>query len=100
MGDGHMEDWLLALEFIERLGAQKIIPGFGPISTIKEIVRFKEFFREMVTEVLSHLERNDSLEQTVKTFSLPGYSSYSGYEQFIRINVRRAYIDLKENFIN
>ena len=28
MGDGHMEDWLLALEFIERLGAKKIVPGF------------------------------------------------------------------------
>jgi glyoxylase-like metal-dependent hydrolase (beta-lactamase superfamily II) len=100
MGDGHMEDWLLALEFIERLGAKKIVPGFGPISTTKEITRFKKFFREMVTEVLSHLEQNDSLEQTVKTFSLPEYSSYSGYEQFIRINVRRAYTDLKENFMD
>ncbi|WP_432821420.1 MBL fold metallo-hydrolase [Trichloromonas sp.] len=99
MGDGHMEDWLLALEFIERLGARKIIPGFGPVSSTDEIIRFKDFFRDMVTEVLKHLERGDSLDKTLQTFSLPGYGNYSGYEQFIRLNIRRAYIDLKENFM-
>ena len=99
MGDGHMEDWLLTLEFIERLGARKIIPGFGPISSTDEIVRFKDFFREMVTAVLKHLERGDSLEQTLRTFSLPEYRNYNGYDQFLRLNVRRAYLDLKENFL-
>jgi hypothetical protein len=100
MGDGHMEDWLLTLEFIERLGARTIIPGFGSISPTAEIGCFKDFFRDMVTEVLKHLERGDNLDQTLQTFSLPEYRTYSGYEQFIRLNVRRAYLDLKENFLN
>ncbi len=100
MGDGHMEDWLLALEFIERLGAKKIIPGYGPVSSNAAIAHFKDFFRDMVTEVLKHLERGDDLEETVRTFSLPEYRDNKGYQQFIRGNVSRAYRDLKENVLN
>lgn len=98
LGDGYMEDWLLALEFIERLGAKKVIPGFGPLSDNQVIVEFKTYFRALVSEVLKHIERGDSLERTVRTLRLPDYAELKGYEQFLGANVRRAYLELKENF--
>lgn len=98
MGDGHMEDWLLALEFIERLGAKKLIPGVGPVGDTEQIVKFKDFFRDLVSEVLKHIEQGDSLDQTLRTFSLPGYEQLAGYRQFLPVNIRRIYTDLKENF--
>jgi glyoxylase-like metal-dependent hydrolase (beta-lactamase superfamily II) len=98
LGDGYMEDWLLALEFIERLGAKKVIPGFGPPSDNRVIVEFKNYFRALVSEVLKHIERGDSLERTVRTLRLPDYAELKGYEQFLGANVRRAYLELNENF--
>lgn len=98
LGDGYMEDWLLALEFIERLGAKKVIPGFGPPSDNRVIAEFKNYFRALVSEVLKHIERGDSLELTVRTLRLPDYAELKGYEQFLGANVRRAYLELKENF--
>ncbi|MEJ2201237.1 MAG: hypothetical protein P8X63_09540 [Desulfuromonadaceae bacterium] len=100
MGDGHMEDWLLTLEFIEQLEADIVIPGFGPVSDNGAVTRFKAFFREMMTEVLRYLEQGSSLEETLQGFSLPRYGAYSGYDQFIRTNVRRAYLDLQANILN
>ena len=98
LGDGYMEDWLLALEFIERLGAKKIIPGFGPPSDNRVIAEFKTYFRALVSEVLKHIERGDSLERTVRSLRLPDYAELKGYEQFLGANVRRAYLELKGNF--
>lgn len=98
LGDGYMEDWLLALEFIERLGAKKVIPGFGPPSDNRVIVEFKTYFRALVSEVLKHIEQGDSLERTVRNLRLPDYAELKGYEQFLGANVRRAYLELKGNF--
>lgn len=98
LGDGYMEDWLLALEFIERLGAKKVIPGFGPPSDNRVIVAFKTYFRALVSEVLKHIEQGDSLERTVRSLRLPDYAELKGYEQFLGANVRRAYLELKGNF--
>ncbi len=99
MGDGYMQEWVLALEFIERLGAQKIIPGFGPVSGNREINRFKTFFKDFLTEVLRRIEAGDSQEKTAGSFSLPQYQTYEGYDQFMRGNVERAYQDLKKNLL-
>lgn len=99
LGDGYMEDWLLALEFIERLGAKKVIPGFGPPSDNRVIVAFKTYFRALVSEVLKHIEQGDSLERTVRSLRLPDYAELKGYEQFLGANVRRAYLELRENFV-
>lgn len=99
LGDGYMEDWLLALEFIERLGAKKVIPGFGPPSDNRVIVAFKTYFRALVSEVLKHIEQGDSLERTVRSLRLPDHAELKGYEQFLGANVRRAYLELRENFV-
>ena len=98
LGDGYMEDWLLALEFMERLGAKKVLPGFGPPSDNRVIAEFKTYFRALVSEVLKHIEQGDSLERTVRNLRLPDYAELKGYEQFLGANVRRAYLELKGNF--
>ncbi len=96
LGDGHMEDWVLALEFLDAMRPAKVIPGSGPVSSGKAIGEFKLFMKDFLSEVLRHIERGDSLEKTRRTFSLPRYRHFAGYDQFIPVNVERAYRDLKE----
>lgn len=59
---------------------------------------FKEFFREFLTAVLARIERGDTLEQVMKDFDMPTYRQMNGYQQLIKINLQRAYIELKEEF--
>ncbi len=98
MGEGFIQDWVMAIEFLERLGAKKVIPGYGPVSAVAEVSRFKAFFKAFVTEVLMHIERGESLEQTKHSFALPKYENLDGYDQFIQFNIERAYSQLKESF--
>lgn len=98
MGGGYMREWILALDFLEQLGADKIVPGTGPVSGVDEVTAFKEFFREFLTAVLIRIERGDSLDQVMKDFDMPNYRHMNGYQQLIKINLQRAYIELKEQF--
>jgi glyoxylase-like metal-dependent hydrolase (beta-lactamase superfamily II) len=98
MGNGYMTDWLLALDFLEQIGAKHIIPGYGQVSGSQEVYEFSQFFRDFLTAVLQHIERGDTLEQTLASFDLPEHHDMDGYDQLIKLNLKRAYNDLSNNF--
>jgi glyoxylase-like metal-dependent hydrolase (beta-lactamase superfamily II) len=99
MGSGYMTDWLLALDFLEQIGARQIVPGYGPVSDSEDVYEFGQFFRDFLTSVLQHIERGDTLEQTLASFDLPEYRKMDGYDQLIKLNLKRAYNDLSNNFM-
>jgi glyoxylase-like metal-dependent hydrolase (beta-lactamase superfamily II) len=99
MGNGYMTDWLLALDFLEQIDAKQIIPGYGPVGDSEDVYEFGQFFRDFLTEVLKHIERGETLEQTLANFDLPQYHRMDGYEQLIQFNLKRAYDDLSNNFL-
>jgi len=100
LGDGHMEDWVLALEFIQQLNPDKIIPGYGKVSGVEEVEDFKDFLRDFLSAVLKHLEAGKPLEQVKKEFRLPKYEGMPGYKQFLDVNLERAYHDLQEGVLS
>jgi len=100
MGEGHMREWVLALEFMEQLGAKKIVPGYGPTGGPEDLAAFKTYFKVFLTEVLKHVERGDSLENTLRSFDLPKYRDYDGYDRFLRPNIERAYRELNQTMAN
>ena len=99
MGNGYMTDWLLALDFLEQIDAKQIIPGYGPVGDSEDVYEFGQFFRDFLTEVLKYIERGETLEQTLANFDLPQYRQMDGYEQLIKLNLKRAYNDLSNNFL-
>ena len=100
MGSGYMTDWLLALDFLEQIGAKQVVPGFGPVTDTEAIYEFSQYFRDFLTQVLRHIERGDSLEKTLEEFDLPEYRDFEGYEQLIKLNLKRAYENLSNDFAN
>ena len=100
MGSGYMTDWLLALDFLEQIGAKQVVPGFGPVTDTEAIYEFSQFFRDFLTQVLQHIERGDSLEKTLEEFDLPEYRDFEGYDQLIKLNLKRAYENLSNDFVN
>lgn len=100
IGDGHMTDWVLALEFMSRMEISQVIPGFGPVSKPEVILEFRDYLKSFLSEVLKHLERGDSLEKTEAEFDLPAYRDWTGYQRLTPANVKRAYLDLKATVLN
>lgn len=94
MGDGTMRDWLLTLDAVEEIGATTIIPGLGEPSNSTAISRFRDFFREFVTEVLRLKAAGKTFPVAVKEFTLPEkYMNLPGYNTYIKANIERAYND-------
>ena len=96
LGAGSLRDWAQVISSLGELGAEKIIPGFGPIGTDKDLAQFNNYLKDFLTEVLKHIEQGDSLETTIKDFKLPKYESLPGYQSFMPGNVERAYLQLKD----
>jgi glyoxylase-like metal-dependent hydrolase (beta-lactamase superfamily II) len=95
MGEGHMQEWVLALEFLEELQAKYIIPGQGPVSNADDLNNYKIFFKDFLTEMISHLEKGESLKQTLRSFKLEHAKDRQGYQQFMQTNIKRAYEQLQ-----
>lgn len=99
MGEGQMEDWVVALEFMDQFEMKKVIPGYGPLSKPEVIGDYKKYFKSFLSEVIRHIEAGDSLEKTKKEFNLPQYRHYSGYDHLLELNIDRAYRNLKETVL-
>ncbi|MDO3380143.1 MBL fold metallo-hydrolase [Geoalkalibacter halelectricus] len=100
LGDGHMQDWILALEFLERLRPEKIVPGYGPVAKRGDLTDFKNYLRAFVSEILYLIEKGHSLAETKRKFSLSRYEHLAGFGQFRDVNIERAYEDLKNTVVN
>jgi glyoxylase-like metal-dependent hydrolase (beta-lactamase superfamily II) len=95
LGAGSLRDWAQVIDGLGALQADKIIPGFGPIGTNKDLFKFQAYLKDFLTEVLNHIENGDSLETTLQTFNLPKHETLPGYQSFTPGNVERAYLQLK-----
>jgi glyoxylase-like metal-dependent hydrolase (beta-lactamase superfamily II) len=100
LASGYMTEWILALDFLEQLGSERIVPGYGPVSSVEEVSEFKEFFKDFLTAILARMERGETLAEIEADFDMPRYRHMDGYEQLIKANLRRAYEDLKSSYSN
>jgi glyoxylase-like metal-dependent hydrolase (beta-lactamase superfamily II) len=97
MGDGHMRDWVAGLRVLEEMGAKVVVPGVGNVTDGEGIRRFRLFMQDFFTELLTHLEKGESLSDTKKKFTLPEYEELPGYNTFFSVNIERAYKELKKS---
>jgi glyoxylase-like metal-dependent hydrolase (beta-lactamase superfamily II) len=98
MGDGHMRAWLQSLDFLSELELKQIIPGYGPPVGREEVIEFRLYFRDFLSEVLTRIEAKESAASIKKNFTLPKYQEWSGYKQFLRDNAEHAWHDLQNDF--
>ena len=96
LGAGSLYGWAAALEGISALQPEKVVPGFGPVGSMNELNAFNRYLKDFLTEVVGHIEKGDSLETTLETFSLPKHEHLPGYKSFTPGNVERAYLQLKK----
>lgn len=96
MGDGYMRDWVMNLDMLLELNPKTVIPGVGKVTDSNGVNRFRLFMKDFLSEILSHIEKGESLSQTKKGFRLPKYENVPGYRTFLGLNLERAYSQLKE----
>jgi len=96
LGAGSLRDWILVVDELAALNADKIIPGFGLIGTQTDLQQFRSYLNDFISEVMTHIENGDSLETTLETFNLKKHENLPGYSEFSPGNIERAYLQLKD----
>jgi hypothetical protein len=97
MGDGDMRFWVENLEMMEEMEVKTVLPGVGALTDLNGLGRHKLFMKDFLSEVLAHLDRQEDLPTVRRSFSLPSHEGKRGYQEFIGVNLERAYKDLREH---
>ncbi len=95
LAEGHMQEWVLALEFLQSLNADRIVAGTGTVSDRRALTEFTTFFRAFLTEVIRHLEAGHSLRQTLNDFRMEPWRHRQDYTRYMATNIEHAYNQLK-----
>ena len=90
MGEGQIVKWRAELDKVSSLGAQKIIPGHGPLSSNRDLMEMKSYltqFDTLATEIVSHGKDIDRAYRELHT-TLP---TRSRSESLIMANLQMKY---------
>ena len=95
MADGSARGWVQDLQQLENLVVMKVVPGRGDVTDSGGIRRFRVFLQEFLTEVLGHVERGESVTETVQRVSLPPDRTPRHFPRYREQNIRWAWRELQ-----
>jgi glyoxylase-like metal-dependent hydrolase (beta-lactamase superfamily II) len=96
MADGSARGWVQNVQQLENLVVTKVVPGRGDVTDSAGLRRFRMFLQEFLTEVLSHVERGESIEETVRNLTLSTEKTPPNFTRYHRENVEWAWRELQQ----
>lgn len=94
LNDGESEGAVKAVEKILSTNATRFVPGHGPVSDAKDASAYKGYIEALRAEVKSMKDSGASKEETVSKISLPQYSSWVMYKEWLGANAAKVYDEL------
>ncbi|UJG41715.1 MAG: MBL fold metallo-hydrolase [Candidatus Heimdallarchaeum aukensis] len=86
--------WIKALEAITKLQTNIIVPGHGPITSVKEIEKYIHYFKEFVEKVEKHVKDGKQLEDINIEKDIPSFP-YQVDETRVKMMVEQVYKTIK-----
>jgi cyclase len=96
MADGSARGWVQNVQQLENLVVTKVVPGRGDVTDSAGLRRFRMFLQEFLTEVLSHVERGESVEETVRNLTLSTEKMPPNFTRYHRENIEWAWRELQQ----
>ena len=94
-GDGFIKDWIVYLNDLKKLSANKIVPGHGSVGNnrnMDEMIQYIETMSSLVDDAI----KNKLTEDEIKAISIPGEYKTWWFGRFFTPNLVIQY----ENKIN
>jgi len=95
LDDGYVDAWIQALQVMEDLDAEMIVPGHGKPGGKQLIIKAKHYLILLKRYVNHQLDAEHSLSQAVIEVSLQLKEKYGDWKHWERVesNIRRAFIE-------
>lgn len=95
LDDGYVDAWIQALQVIEDLDAEMIVPGDGPPGGKHLVIKAKHYLILLKRYVNQQLDADHTLSQAVIAVSKQLKEKYGEWKHWERVenNIRRAFIE-------
>jgi len=95
MGDGYVDEWIDALQYLEDQDNELVIPGHGDVGGKPIIIAMKHYLLTLKGLVLEQVKKGQSLEKTKETLRPVLQGKYKSWGKPERIdgNIEQAYLE-------
>ena len=96
MGDGYVDEWIDALDYMENLDIELVIPGHGDVGGKPIIIAMKHYLLNLKSLVRTQIENGASLKKAQEALRPVLQEKYKSWGKQERIdgNIERTYMEL------
>jgi len=91
MGDADVGAWVRALDALEKLEVEHLVPGHGRAGGKELLWNTRKLLADLVAAVKKAKTSGKSAEQAKKTLALPGYEKWPAYKELLPVAVERLW---------
>jgi glyoxylase-like metal-dependent hydrolase (beta-lactamase superfamily II) len=95
--DSYLPDWLRSLAMVERMDFDILAPGHGRLGTKADVAAFKDYMRDLYTQVLTQARMGKSLAETKAALDLSKHQSWGQFKNWSQLNIEGAYERIQMN---
>lgn len=77
MGDGNPEEWIQILDHVETLDLRTVVPGHGPVGTLEDCARVRQYIRDILAAAREAARAGKSAEEMMRQ---PVPAAYAAWE--------------------
>ena len=91
LSDSYFPDWIEAVERVEALDFDILVPGNGPLGTRADASDHREYLQALYDAVLAGARKGQSLEDMKKSITLDEFSTMGMHDKWRELNIEGMY---------
>jgi len=93
--DAFVPDWMDAIEKVEAMDFDQLVPGHGAIGTKADAMAFRGYMETLHRAVLQAAREGKTLEEMQASIKLDDYSDWGNYADHLPLNIEGMYNQIK-----
>ena len=91
LSDAYFPDWIEAVEKVEAMDFDILMPGHGPLGTKADVTGHREYLQALYDAVLDAARKGESLDDMKKSITLDAFSGMGMYDKWRELNIEGVY---------
>jgi len=91
LSDAYFPDWIDAVEKVEAMDFDILVPGHGPLGTKADATAHREYLQALYDAVLDGARKGQSLDDMKKSITLDGFNAMGMYGKWRELNIEGMY---------
>ena len=91
LSDAYFPDWIEAVEKVEAMDFDILVPGHGPLGTKADATAHREYLQALYDAVLAAAREGQSLEEMKSSITLDAFKDFGMYDKWRELNIEGMY---------